>query len=495
MAFDFFDEQKKEDDQQTAGSPEQQPGGQQISGESAVVRGNEPAQAPGSQGQGSGQFTNLQSYLDVNADRKFGQEVAGKAQQTVDQAGKAQETADTGFRQKVNSNAIDLDQNLLSEAQRDPNAVVSTADKFQNFQKMRDAQYGGPKNLVDTEDYSPASTATDRARETSEMTQSEGGRKAYLDQEYGSGVGRYDYTPGMKKLDNLLIQNDQGSREAFQGVQKGAADVQDRFGTLKNTLAQYADQRAAATQGARTATRGMLGLDENGTINKDKGALADTLHSAEARVKDLNTQHDTTLASYKNALAGKDNATLQKLGVNQGQQLFGLDPTSKAFLTDSGQANINTGATKEQQLRMAALSKLAGVDNTFLPDANAAGSYDPGASVKFEGKLLNDQAAARAAAYNDKVNTKNRVFNTGGFDPDSGNPTGHTMESLTDALARTGKMANFYSQIPGGDTYNAYQYSKLLNELKSLQESSGYNNTIGGGTPSGSWKNYKTYSY
>lgn len=495
MAFDFFSEQEKEDDLAKGSSPEQQPGGQELSGESSVVRGNEPAQAPGQgQGQGSGTFTNLQSYLDVNADRKFGQEVAGRAQGAVDQAGQAQDQANTGFRSKVDQNSVNKNDALLSEADKNPTGVVSDKAKYDEFTRMRDAQYGGPKNLSeDAENFSSANRATDRAREVGELSKSEDGRKAYLDQEYGSGVGRYDYTPGMKKLDNLLIQNDQGSRDAFKGMQGNAVAAQDRFGKLKETLDQYAGQRAASTADARTATRGFLGVDDTGTVNRDKGAIAGTLKDAQSRTDDLNRQRDQTLGSYKNALAGKDNATLQKLGLQSGQQLYGLDPTSKEFLYDQGAATINNGASKDQQARMQALTKLAGVDNTFLADANAAGTYDPQAAVKFQGQLLNDQAKARAAAYSDKVNTKNHVFNNGGFDPDTGATSGHQMESLLEALSRTGSQAEKYSKIPGGDTFAASQYGKLLEELKATQEAAGYDNTIGGSPAAGSWRNYKTY--
>jgi hypothetical protein len=52
----------------------------------------------------------------------------------------------------------------------------------------------------------PTLSATDTAYQTTNTTKDAPGRQAYLQQEYGAKAGRYNYTKGQQKLDNLLIE-------------------------------------------------------------------------------------------------------------------------------------------------------------------------------------------------------------------------------------------------------------------------------------------------
>jgi hypothetical protein len=250
MAYDLFENQDDED----AAKQQQATGQVQLGPQTGTqVSGDAKAQNSGSGGgTSSGAYTNLQSYLDANKSLNFGSDVAGQVQKKVDTANQAQSEAETGFKSDVDKATVNSNPDLINQVGTDATQITSSPEKTSDFLRMRNAEYGGPNSLVDEADrYKAVSGATGTAQEQAEATKSEGGRKALLDTTYGSGAGRYDYTPGQKNLDNLLIQNDPNSREAFQSTQQNAAAAGQGFQSLKDQLQGYAGQGKATTAATR----------------------------------------------------------------------------------------------------------------------------------------------------------------------------------------------------------------------------------------------------
>lgn len=406
MAVDFFNQEENKDEQGQPNAQAAQP--KQIGGESAVI------QADGAQGgagkpSSSGNFTSLNSYLDANKDQNFGSQVAGSIGDQIGSAEAAQKTADTGFRGQVDKNTVQSDKSMLGQLDTDPTKVDQSG-----FEKQRDASYQGPKHLVDTDLYQPAQKATDSAAAIAEQTKDEGGRKAYLNQQYGAGAGNYGYSSGQQKLDNLLIQQDPNAKAQFLANQQRAASAKNQFGLLNSALDTYAQKGQQTTAGTRAAARGAIGLDDQGNWLKQGGAINTTLGNL-----------DTTVAGKKAELAkdrGLIEGTYDKTNLNQmspeALKLMGIDSKNAAYggfdmtpsylkgtsyakdyspysnaqgdlygqntrnystLAAEGDLNRSTLADTQMQSRIAALSKLAGKDNTFIV---------PGQAGRMVGKAL-----------------------------------------------------------------------------------------------------------
>jgi hypothetical protein len=147
MAVDYFGNEEDKD-------KENQPTSTQsaLSNDSGILTGNTPNQPQDSSGDkksASGSFTNLQSYLDANKDQKFGTQVAGKVGETIDYATNQQNMANTQFQNLADKSAVKKNENLINNAVSKPQEVVANQDQFDEFSKMRDARYRGPRNFSD----------------------------------------------------------------------------------------------------------------------------------------------------------------------------------------------------------------------------------------------------------------------------------------------------------------------------------------------------------
>jgi hypothetical protein len=265
------------------------------SAESPIVKTGEVKQTGG---QGSGSFTNLNAYLEANRGLNFGAQVAGQAQREIERAAEQQNVAERGFRQAADIGTIQRQDELLRQIQENPIAVAQNEAQRAELQRMRDAAYGGPRSLAETEFYQPTYEATRRAQEVAGLTESEAGRKTYLQELYGPKAGRYDYTPGMQRLDNLLLQRDPEAKAAFAAVQANAANLPGRFEQLNQALNQYAQRAGEITAATRGATRGFLGIGETGAYEPGKGIIGQEAGQLESDV----ARRQKELADIKNLL-------------------------------------------------------------------------------------------------------------------------------------------------------------------------------------------------
>ena len=336
---------------------------------------------------------------------KFGKDLAGNVGSEVDKADQAQGVASNQFKQRADSNAIGLNQGLLNKVNQDPISIANDPNQKSEFVKMRDASYKGPKNFVDAGDiYSPVNQSVSKARESADLAVNESGRKSLLDNYYGSGAGRFDYSSGQKKLDNYLVQVDPNSREYFKDV-KGKADRSvDNFSNLTNTLNQYGQSKAQQTEQTRRATRDTLGLDENSN-ETGGGALGGSKREIENRYQDAIRQYNDIQNRAKAQLSARDiDADLaRRFGLSEGMRTWGYDPSN--YLRVNAAPEKSAVASKEQAAKLQALYDLAGRDNTFLPNG-ATGDYDPNSGVSFLTDQFMNDIRGKESLYNEAVNRK-----------------------------------------------------------------------------------------
>lgn len=403
MAYDYFAAQSDDEDKDKDPS-------QQLSSDSSVVTGtgNPVSSTAGSgdtpKGTSSGQFTNLQSYLDANKGTGFGAKAAGDAQKTVDSANSAINTVDTGFRTKVDQGSVNEDSDLLGKVKSNPVNVDADA-----FTKQRDAKYSGPNTLSDTDaDYMKAYSAQDQAKQLGEQTKTEGGRKAWLGQQYGANAGRYDYTSGMQNLDNLILQNDPNAQTAFQGVQQNAADTGNRFSGLQSQLDAYAQQRSADTTKTRADARSAVGIDDSGNWLSDSD-YRKSIAGLDIKAADLNGQRGQQIDLQQRLSQGTATPEeLSNLGLDPNQRGYGVDLGQ--YYSPGGVASRADAADSDTQAKLAALAKLAGNQDTSGLQGAQVGGY------KGAGYDATGYGTARTAgekAYQDQLATlKSQIDST-----------------------------------------------------------------------------------
>lgn len=344
---------------------------------------------------GSGNFADLGEYLRVNKPLEFGQQVAGKI---GDEIGKADETvtgAETEFKSRVDANTVRDTDDLAGKLATDPRQV----DKDQ-FARLRDAEYKGPASLADSKDISSrVRGSTGAALGKANASQTEGGRFALLDNYFG----RPQYTQGEKTLDNLLIQNDPGSKDAFQQMRDNASAVSKKAEQLPASTLSYAAQGAQATRDARQGARGALGIDDSGNPT-NSGAIGTARSDLAKRTSDMNAQRAQQFQQAK-TIAGQNKfgltpEFLEAMGVT-GDRGYGVDPTQ--FLTQGQTLADRQVATADDAARFRALEELAGGNLSMLDDYSQVGSAANSPAYNFnkqgyQGTVANEKAAYQSAS-------------------------------------------------------------------------------------------------
>ena len=340
---------------------------------------------------GASRFQNLDAYLNNNDAKGAGQEFGNKVKSEVDQAKSTMDTAAGQFTNKVNSSGVTADQSQIDAAVADP----MKADVNQ-FASWRDAEYKGPNSLGDDQStWNQYWGAAKNANTTAKQAGSESGRFALLDKYFG----RPAYNFGEKSLDNLLIQRGGGLGD-ISDIQKKASGL-NTYGTEQaKQLAGTAAQRAGQVEQTRKAARSAVGLGENGQVSG--GALGSMESDITKRVKDYNDKagldYSTVLDDLSDDTVSGD--TLAALGLENGQSLYGLN-LADYFRKNPQDATAATTATDEDYARYLALSKLAGIDPTFLTEADMGKADSNGPTSGFDkDRLLKDVASEEAAFMN-----------------------------------------------------------------------------------------------
>jgi hypothetical protein len=458
VAYDYF-QQTEEDDKNKPGQQ------QQLSGENGIITGNNGG-TPVTQGEGedkktsSGAFTPLNKYLEANKSRAFGQEVAGKVGEGLDQADQAQSQADTSFRTESDSATTKKNDDLISKAKSSPQDVAT-----EDFAKQRDAYYRGPENFSANDKYNSVRQTSQKAYDTADATRDEAGRKAYLAQTYA----RPDYSSGQQKLDNLLIQADPSAKPAFEQNWNRSTQGRDRFSSLSSALDSYAQQNKAATDQTRSAARGAIGIDDSGNF-RDDSDLMSILGAADKSAADYNTKGQQT---YEGLLDDKlTPEEIAMLGGSATSRSYRVDPTQ--YAQQGATASRGTVLSKDQQARIAALSRLAGKENTYAPDAEAAGSYDPSKAAGYDQGKYNAAVEQSKAAYQQQLAAVQAQLDEFAKQYQQGS-TGMSIAAMNqrnaavaDAIARKRQLLEDYSGTLGGQKQYDYAPTPVIRSYENI---------------------------
>lgn len=393
----YVDDTLLQQDQNQQGQAQADQGGPSISGSAPGATGTSvaptttatPAAAPASKTP-SNNFADLSNYLKVNEPQQFGQQLAGKISTDISNDQSQAANTDAAFKQRVDADTIKDTSGVTQQVSQDPTKVDPNS-----FGALRDATYNGPSNFSDASDlYNQAQGATDSASQKASALQTEGGRFGLLD----SYFGRPDYSQGQKSLDNLLVQDDPNSQQAFQQIQSNASNLAQQQQARNTDLSAYGNLGAQQTADTRSTARDALGIDDSGNYT-GTGAIADAQTDLANRTTAANaaaaTQYQNTLNQAASNKFGLSPDFLKAIGVTNPQG-YGVDPSK--YLTAGQTLSQEQVATPQDVARLQALTNLAGPNATpLLSDYTEAGQSATAPAFNFdttgyEGAVSQNQA-------------------------------------------------------------------------------------------------------
>lgn len=336
----YLPEDEKEDDELLEGQPGQ--GAPQTSSSAGVLDPATTAAGDGQQaGQGAptGPKTDVKSYIDKNrtAVQRLGDRVGqsirdrgntardtlGQQTQAFDSAvGTAETRDDAGFRNQ-----------LLA----DPTSVAKDSSQLARAKSMRDATYGGPMALEDTDFYSPVSRAYGEANQAGERTKTAGGRQELIASTIPQGQR---FTKGRIMLDEALMSSDVGARNAVNAGRDSLSDLDKRLGEASAASRARAQQGVATTDATRQATRDTL-MQSRSQFETDLDArLASARDSATKRMESATGALKAASGRYYGRgeeVAPEDLESVERFGAgNKRAVRYGEDTFDDQILEDLG---------------------------------------------------------------------------------------------------------------------------------------------------------------
>lgn len=336
--------------------------GQNISGQSTSFSTGVPGQeASGKSQKGSGQYTNIQTYLDANKSQagEMGSQVANKITSTGQEARDQIGTASQDFSKQVDQGTI----KDLGRAQADASGIVDQAksqaynqklsdDQMNRFKEVSTAQYKGPQDFESANVYQPTNEKVQKTQSYAQMSDSEPGRYQLLNEVFA----RPDYTAGQKNLDNLLISGDSGTKQKLMDARTAVGDVGGLFSKAQADARAQAQARTGEIDAVRSAALG----DFTSKRDARSGEVDARLGDVKNRWADEYNQYANMLGNYKGGDMNLTSQQAKKLELMNGQGIYnllanGADP--KSYLTlnayDAGKV-----VSKDEQAQLAALDQL-----------------------------------------------------------------------------------------------------------------------------------------
>lgn len=285
-----------------------QGGGVNVSGQSSSFSTNVPGQEQSDSAKpqkGSGQYTNIQSYLDANKGQadQMGQKI------TQDVSAKA----DTAT-QKLN----DFQAQAPKVDAYDPNAVLSKATTASDAEKAsyknyrQTGGYSGPQTVDQAQGYGDTMAAAQGASQAIKNAGSEAGQQQLLQQSYA----RPSYSAGENRLDQALLQNSAGSRSNIEGLTQ-------KYSGLDQMISGANQKVGEAIQSANAQAM----ANKNAFAPAETSARKALLDPIQARAQQMNI--DNPQFASRVAEDASDNVlsdeTLKALGLNEGDSILDLN--------------------------------------------------------------------------------------------------------------------------------------------------------------------------
>jgi len=399
----------------------------------------QPGAAPAQQNQGSGQFTNINKYLQAN--QNAGQQIGNRIQGGINQDLKGQVSQANNqaqaFQQGVQKAQGNIQQGTtyLGNVGGDINAynqyltqaaptlgpvqankfnydqmmgLTANQDELSKFTGLR----SGATQQQDKQTLDQASTASqqasqaanDRLNARQQQLASENSRYGLLNEFVGQ---KNNYNTGNQRLDQLFLQRDKSN--TLGNLNQNLNQQRDTTfkGLLDTTKNLQSQSQAAQEQGLN------LTKDLTGQTGKNREQEINDLSS---QVDVVNKQRTDEIQRYKDFVEGlkkgkvTDPELFQKFGLQNGMQTFNVlndkDLTADQITNLSARQakDYHDIATQRDVDIYGSLAKLAGTDTSALDKVE---NLETAASVKTGSGSLQDRINQARQAFMDKAAAAN----------------------------------------------------------------------------------------
>lgn len=388
--------------------------GVNISGQSTSFATGVPGQDASTSGQkqkGSGQYANIQSYLDAN--KSQGDQMGQKITDTVGTQAEDAKSKITSFEaqgpQKIGAYDAGAAANNVMN--------LSDAEKATYKDQKKTGGYTGPQTVDQANGYQDAQKAAQAASQSVTNAGTEQGQQQLLKEAYA----RPQYSAGENRLDQVLLQNSAGSRSNLENLSQKYAGLDSMF----NTAATNVGNTINANNAQALANRQSFAPAEEAA----KKALIDPIQArANQQTIDNRSAADRIMQDASNEKISDE--TRRALGLTSGQKIFDLN-LANYITPDNSQVGINNAATADERSKYAALSAL--FDDPTMNQVTADGKSINPVGIQSE-KLQKDIASKDAEyskAYNDQRGTVASFALNGFYLP--GQLTPYTSRDLANA--------------------------------------------------------------
>lgn len=443
-------------------------GGVNISGQSTTVSTGVPGQerAPsGERQKSSGQYANIQSYLDANKQQadQMGNKIADDVSSKADDA---------------TTKIHDYETKAPKVEAYDPNQAINKATSLTDQEKKtyQDTKatggYTGPQTLEGVEGYDTANKAGTEAATAVKNAGTETGQRELLKNTYA----RPNYSAGENNLDQALLQGSAGSKSRLEQLGQqysGLSSALDTANANVGNAVNSAITQAAANQKAFTPA--------------EEAARKALLDPIQARADQANANN----GAYIDRILGdaKDNVisdeTLAALGLSPGQRIYNMD-LSSYINQDRSQVGLDNAANAEERAKYAALASLFSDPTMSQISANGK-TINP---ISFNSDQFSKDLAGKTAEFNNLAANTN--FTGRGSSEFNGDNIDYVSSAnLANYLANNGNInsSGNIRGLPGGVGSGIANSSEgqaarnqalqdLYNQINQFLDAQGYNRSI-----------------
>lgn len=345
-----------------------------ISGQSTSFnqsQNNQP-QVPKPQAK-SGSWVNLNQYLDANKENatQMGQNIANKVADNATQAKSSLES----FKSQAPG--------VVNQVNTDNYFANPDANKKSEYATMKNTGgYSGPDSVDKVTGYSDTQSKVKKADEQVNALNSESGRFNLLQDTYN----RPQYSQGMKKLDNVLLQKNDESKQAMNQVNEKFKGILDLFNTESTNMGNQINSNI------QTAAQ-----NKNAILAAEAKAKNDLINPIQARANQLNQSNPELINRINSDLSDDtlSDETLGLLGLSSGQNLYDLNLNSYVN-PNYTQVGLDNAATAEERAKYAALASM--IDDPTMTQITSEGkAIKP---VSFNKEQFDKDFGAKQAEYN-----------------------------------------------------------------------------------------------
>lgn len=386
----------------------------------------------------SGQYANIQSYLDANKDQAdtMGTQISSN----IENKGSEAKTAVEGFGAKA-----------PKVAEYDPNAALGRVTSLNDQEKQdyrtqrQTGGYSGPQSVDQADGYADTQKKAMEAATLAKNAASETGQQQLLKDTYA----RPNYSAGQNKLDQVLLQGSAGSKAALQGASAKYSNLDQLFN----------DAQTNVGTSINTAKEQALKNKENISA-AEKAARENLINPIQQRAAEQNAYNQALISRAQGDLTDETVAAdlLAQLGLNEGQNLFDLN-LGNYLGTDATQVGLNQAANADERAKYAALASLFEDESMNQIDANGKAvtpiSFDKARFDKDVGSKQNE------------LNTAKDTYRTPGVDIKVGSGKaryagGQTINELESVKAQNGGRLSPELQAILDNFYNQYNIDRKV---------------------------------